>query len=39
MDGLLSKIPVRVVLEPGLGLIGAADAAYRTTTMETSRFS
>jgi glucokinase len=39
MDGLLSKIPVRVVLEPRLGLIGAADAAYRTTTMEASRSS
>ena len=38
MDGLLSAIPVRVVLEPGLGLIGAADAAYRTT-METTRSS
>jgi glucokinase len=38
MDGLLSTIPVRVVLEPGLGLIGAADAAYRTT-METTRSS
>jgi glucokinase len=37
MDGLLATIPVRVVLEPGLGLIGAADAAYRRTTMETRR--
>lgn len=36
MDGLLSKIPVRVVLEPRLGLIGAAAAAYRTT-IETIR--
>jgi glucokinase len=36
MDGLLSAIPVRVVLEPRLGLIGAAAVAYRTT-METSR--
>jgi glucokinase len=36
MDGLLAGIPVRVVLEPGLGLIGAADAAYRMTVMETS---
>lgn len=36
MDGLLSAIPVRVVLEPRLGLIGAAATAYRTT-METSR--
>jgi glucokinase len=39
MDGLLAAIPVRVVTEPGLGLIGAAAAAYWTTTMETSRFS
>jgi len=39
MDGLLEKIPVRVVTEPGLGLIGAAAAAYRMTAMETSRFS
>lgn len=29
MDGLLAGIPVRVVTEPGLGLIGAAAAAYR----------
>ena len=36
MDGLLSAIPVRVVLEPRLGLFGAAAAAYRTT-IETSR--
>ena len=36
MDGLLSAIPVRVVLEPRLGLIGAAAAAYRMM-METSR--
>jgi glucokinase len=39
MDGLLAGIPVRVVIEPGLGLIGAADAAYRRTVMETSRSS
>jgi len=39
MDGLLEKIPVRVVTEPGLGLIGAAAAAYRMTAMETSRSS
>lgn len=38
MDGLLSTIPVHVVTETGLGLIGAADAAYRTT-METTRLS
>ncbi len=36
MEGLLSAIPVRVVLEPRLGLLGAAAAGYRTT-METSR--
>ena len=38
MDGLLSGIPVRVVLEPRLGLIGAAATAYRMT-METTRSS
>ena len=38
MDGLLAAIPVRVVTEPGLGLIGAAAAGYRTV-METSRSS
>ncbi len=36
MDGLLSAIPVRVVLEPALGLIGAGAAAYRMT-MEATR--
>ncbi len=36
MDGLLSSIPVRVVLEPRLGLLGAAAAAYRTR-IETTR--
>ena len=36
MDELLAGIPVRVVLEPGLGLIGAADAAYRRSVIETS---
>ena len=36
MDKLLAGIPVRVVMEPGLGLIGAADAAYRMTVIETS---
>jgi glucokinase len=30
LDALLSRIPVRVVLEPGLGLMGAAAAAYGT---------
>jgi glucokinase len=39
MDGLLATVPVRVVMEPELGLIGAAAAAYRRTTMETSRSS
>jgi glucokinase len=29
LETLLSRIPVRVVLEPGLGLMGAAAAAYR----------
>jgi glucokinase len=36
MEDLLSRIPVRVVLEPRLGLFGAAAAAYRTS-METTR--
>jgi glucokinase len=36
MDALVSSIPVRVVLDPRLGLIGAAAAAY-FTTMETAR--
>ena len=31
MDGLLATVPVRVVMEPELGLIGAAAAAYRRT--------
>jgi len=30
LDALLSRIPVRVVIEPGLGLMGAAAAAYGT---------
>ena len=30
LEGLLAKIPVRAVREPRLGLIGAAEAAYRT---------
>jgi len=38
MEELLSRIPVRVVREPRLGLFGAAAAAYRTA-METRRFS
>lgn len=36
MDQLLANVPVRVVLEPRLGLFGAAVAAYRTA-METTR--
>lgn len=39
MDGLLETIPVRVVTETALGLIGAAAAAYRVMAMETSRSS
>lgn len=38
MEDLLSRIPVRVVLEPRLGLYGAAALAYRTT-IRTRRFS
>jgi glucokinase len=38
MEELLSRIPVRVVREPRLGLMGAAAAAYRIT-METTRLS
>lgn len=37
LEALLSKIPVRVVREPQLGLIGAAVSAYRTA-IETTRF-
>ncbi len=36
MQELLSRIPVRVVLDPKLGLFGAAAGAYRTA-METTR--
>lgn len=36
MEDLLAKIPVRVVLEPRLGLYGAAAGAYRTA-IETTR--
>jgi glucokinase len=36
LDELLSRVPVRVVLEPELGLFGAAAAAYRMT-IETRR--
>jgi glucokinase len=36
MEALLAQIPVRVVREPRLGLIGAAGAAYRTA-IETTR--
>jgi glucokinase len=38
MEDLLSRIPVRLVREPRLGLFGAAAAAYRTV-METTRLS
>jgi glucokinase len=38
MEELLSRIPVRVVREPHLGLFGAAAAAYRTA-IETTRLS
>jgi glucokinase len=36
MQELLSRVPVRVVLDPKLGLFGAAAGAYRTA-METTR--
>ena len=36
LEELLARIPVRVVLEPRLGLFGAAAAAYRTS-IETTR--
>ena len=36
LEGLLSRIPVRVVLEPRLGLLGAAATAYRIA-IETTR--
>lgn len=36
LEDLLSRIPVRVIREPGLGLIGAAADAYRMA-IETSR--
>jgi len=36
LEGLLGRIPVRAVREPQLGLIGAAEAAYRTA-IETTR--
>ncbi len=36
MQDLLSQIPVRVVLDPRLGLFGAAAGAYRIV-METTR--
>jgi glucokinase len=36
LERLLAQIPVRVVREPRLGLIGAAEAAYRTA-IETTR--
>jgi glucokinase len=37
LEGMLAKIPVRVVREPRLGLIGAAEAAYRMA-IETTRW-
>jgi glucokinase len=37
MEELLARIPVRVAREPRLGLIGAAEAAYRTA-IETTRW-
>jgi len=36
LESFLKRVPVRVVLEPELGLLGAAAAAYRTV-IETSR--
>jgi glucokinase len=36
LEALLARIPVRVVREPRLGLIGAVEAAYRTA-IETTR--
>lgn len=36
LEAMLAKIPVRVVREPRLGLIGAAEAAYRMA-IETTR--
>jgi glucokinase len=38
MEDLLGRIPVRVVVEPRLGLFGAAAVAYRTT-IRTTRLS
>ncbi len=35
MDGLLGRIPIRVIREPSLGLYGAAAAAYRMVTERT----
>ena len=29
LEGLLARVPVHVVLEPRLGLFGAASAGYR----------
>jgi glucokinase len=37
MEGLLARIPVRAVLEPKLGLLGAAATAYRIA-IETTRW-
>jgi glucokinase len=39
LEGLLERIPVRVVLEPRLGLFGAAATAYRMAMEATRPFS
>lgn len=39
LEDFLARIPVRVVLEPRLGLFGAAAAAYRTVIEMTRPFS
>jgi glucokinase len=39
MEELVSKMRVRVVVEPRVGTFGAAAAAYRMTVTETRRFS
>ncbi len=39
MEALLARIPVRVVLEPRLGLLGAAETAYRMAIETTRRRS
>jgi len=37
MEGVLARIPVRVVLDPRLGIYGAAASAYRRTTIDVTR--